>query len=112
MSDAPATASRAWYLLAFLAAYLALRFLWRAVVPGGAWPLPPEHLIEMGLDALALLVLVALRVRVAQAGAPSPALANVALAAGAVGGAGLLAIRFTSEAAWWTGHFANAYPGS
>lgn len=112
MNDAPSATGRAWYLLVLLSAYLVLRFLWRAFVPGGSWPLPPEHYIEMGLDAVLLVILIVLRVRTAQTGAPSAALANLVFAAGAFGGAGLLLIRVTSKAAWWTGHLTNAFPGS
>ncbi len=94
-----------WRLYQFFVLWLLVRFVWSLVVPGGSWPLPPEHYIDMALDLAMLLVVIFLRVRMfATPDDPRRAFANLLCVVGVVSGLGLLGIRFTSKAAWWTGH--------
>jgi hypothetical protein len=99
---------KSWPLFLAVAGYLVLRCLWRLFVPGGGWPVPPWHYLSMASDILLLVVLIVLRSRLAPVLADDPSrrrLADIAAWGGSIAGFLLLAIRFTSEAAWWTGHF-------
>lgn len=109
MADAARRHRGVWRFYQFLGAWLVLRFAWAVLVPGDEWPLPPAHYIAMGFDLLLLLAVVCLRSRlVISAEDPrSSSFANLVLVAGVVSGLGLIGIRFTSEPAWWTGHFSN-----
>jgi hypothetical protein len=100
--------SRTWRLFQFVVLVLAVRFAWAVLVPGGSWPLPPAHLIAMGIDGALLLAAIALRTKVSSAlnDGRRPH-ANILMAVASVCGLGLLGIRFTSDAAWWTGHLRN-----
>jgi hypothetical protein len=90
----PATFNRAvpWLLPAFLIG----NFLWRTLIPAHEYPSHGSQFLEMGIDGLLLIGLFGVRKRM-------PAwLFWIAL----VAGIGLFAIRFTGDAAWWTGHLA------
>ncbi len=76
--------------------YLIPTFLGRAFTPAHEYPMRPEQLMEMGLDLLCIVGLVGLKTRLSR----GTVLFWVALLAGI----GLFAIRFTSDASWWTGH--------
>ena len=102
------SSSRTVFLL--IALYLIVRFLWRAIIPGGGWPLPPWHYISMGIDVVLVGCLVVLRSR--QSDLESSDRASTPLFwLGLIAGVGSLLIRFTGEGAWWTGHFFNEFPG-
>ena len=93
-----------------IALYLIVLFLWRAIVPGGSWPLPPWPYVSMGIDLVLIGCLIALRTR--QSDAESRGWASTPLFwLGLIAGIGSLLIRFTGEGAWWTGHFFNEFPG-
>lgn len=99
---------RVWRLYQFIVLWLAVRFAWAVVVPGEEWALPPAHLVAMGIDMTLLAATLGLRVKLPlSATDPRRPNANLLLAAGAIFGLGLIGIRFTSEAAWWTGHLRN-----
>jgi len=96
-----------WRVYIFVSIYLAIRFLWGVFVPGGEYPMPPWHYVSMGVDLVLLICVLMLRSRLfPELGANDPRTtwANVLFGVGLVSGIGLLAIRFTSNAAWWTGH--------
>jgi lipid-A-disaccharide synthase-like uncharacterized protein len=92
----------------FISIYLIVRFLWAVLVPGGEWPVSPSHYISMGIDLLLLVALFGLRSRLSEVPDNSRrATATILFWFGVVAGVGLLLIRFTSDAAWWTGHLTN-----
>ncbi len=67
----------------------------------------PGHFLSMGIDAAALAALVACKYISLSAGKGTETFnsqTNVVLWIGMLAGAGLILIRFTSDAAWWTGH--------
>lgn len=97
-----------WRLYQFIVLWLAVRFAWALLVPGEEWALPPAHTLTMAIDLLLLVAAVGLRTGLFDTAAdPRRQRANLLLAAATVCGLGLLGIRFTSEAAWWTGHLRN-----
>lgn len=107
MANGTAKRDSTWGIFVLAACYLVFLFLWRVIVPGGEWPLPPTHYITMGLDVALIAVVVFLRSRLSAQLAETPSRATLAMvlfwcALGA--GVGSLLIRFTSKAAWWTGH--------
>jgi hypothetical protein len=53
--------SFSWKLFLGISIYLIARFLWRIVVAGGGWPLPPWHYISMGIDVALLVALISMR---------------------------------------------------
>ncbi|HEY0223540.1 MAG TPA: hypothetical protein VGC38_03420 [Pseudolabrys sp.] len=78
----------------FLPAYLILNLLWRVFTPAHEYPMRPEQVLEMSIDALAIIGMFGVRRRM-------PAWVFwIAV----VAGVGLFAIRLTSDASWWTGH--------
>jgi hypothetical protein len=96
-----------WRVYQFVSIYLFLRFLWAIVVPGGEWPLPPWHYVSMGIDLVLLACVLLMRPRLFPEQGyndPRATWANILFGLGLVAGIGLLLIRFTSDAAWWTGH--------
>jgi len=108
MADATRPRPAARWLYQLLILWLFLRFASGAFLPGGDWPLPPAHYVAMGTDLLLLLAVVGIGLKLFRSpDDPRSASASLLLAVGVVSGLGLLGIRFTSEAAWWTGHFRN-----
>ena len=69
-------------------------FLYRALTPAHEYPMRPEQVMEMALDALCIIGLIGTRTYVPKW------LFWVAL----IAGLGLFAIRLHSDASWWTGH--------
>jgi hypothetical protein len=90
-----------------MAAVLIWGFISAVTIPAGEFPPSPYHLFIMGLDAVMTLLLAALVM--AERGAPPSARKTGAMVLGGLGvlaGAAQLLIRFTSDHAWWTGHYA------
>ncbi len=84
--------------------------IWGAVsaitVPAGEFPPSPYHIVMLGLDVLITAILAVLVA--AERSSPSSGLKSASMAIGALGVlAGLvqIGIRFTSDHAWWTGHY-------
>jgi hypothetical protein len=77
-----------------LAVYLIGSLLWRVLIPAHEYPGRTATYLEIAVDLLAIVGLIGIR-----AGVPKPLL-WIAL----IAGFGLLAIRVTSTASWWTGH--------
>jgi hypothetical protein len=95
MSDRPSTTPTSRPIVSYLlAAYLIISFLWRAFTPAHEYPGRFSTYLDIGLDILVIGALIGMRARVPQA------LFWIALIAGVA----LFAIRFSSEASWWTGH--------
>jgi hypothetical protein len=102
-----------WRAYQLVSIYLFLSFLWAAIVPGGAWPLSPWHYVSMGIDLALLACVLLLRPRLFPENGrsdPRAAWANLLFGLGLMAGIGLLLIRFTSDAAWWTGHLRSGLP--
>ena len=98
---------KSWPLFLAISGYLILRCLWRVFVPGAGWPVPPWHYLSMASDVLLLVMLIVLKSRLAPLVADDDSrrkLSDIAIWGGSIAGVILLLIRFTSEAAWWTGH--------
>lgn len=97
MSDQPSKAASP-IVCYGLAVYLIGSLLWRVFIPAHEYPGTTATWLEIAVDVLAIAGLVGIR-----AGAPK-ALFWIAL----IAGMGLLVIRLTSTASWWTGHLMYA----
>ena len=94
----------------YAAVLCGLALLWGAysavMLPGGEYPMPPAHYLEMALDLGLTIVITALTLINLRA-APDTNLRSVAIIIGFIGvAAGLiqLGIRLHSDHGWWTGH--------
>ena len=90
--------------------YLIATFLWRLFVRGGEWPLSPGHYVSMLLTVVIAATLIAMRPRLMEGFAEEPSkqkTATTLFTLAMVAAVGSLLIRFTSTAAWWTGHLTN-----
>ncbi|MGN6459851.1 MAG: hypothetical protein ACTHLY_01475 [Pseudolabrys sp.] len=96
MTDQPAPIQkdRSSLIFKLLCAYLILTFLWRAFVPAHEYPSRHAMILDMVVDGAAIVSLIGLRTK------GPVALFWIAVIAGLC----LFAIRFTSNASWWTGH--------
>ncbi len=93
---APSGARPKPWLFYALTCLLIAEFLWSVIVPAHEYPMRAEQVLTMALNAGMMIGLFGVK----NAG-PKP-LWWIAL----IAGVGLFAIRFTSDAAWWTGHLA------
>ena|ERR687898_7873 len=93
MSDVPSKAPSP-IVCYGLVIYLIGSFLWRVLIPAHEYLSSSANYLGIAVDVLAIAGLIGIR-----AGVPK-ALFWIAL----IAGVGLLAIRLTSEASWWTGH--------
>jgi hypothetical protein len=96
-----------WAPFLAISIYLMIRFLWRIVFEGGSWPLPPWHYVSMLIDIGLMIALIALRPGESSLEESRRGTASLMFWFGILAGAGSLLIRFTSDAAWWTGHLRN-----
>lgn len=96
MSNQPAPADKfnGGYLYKLLCIYLIALLAWRLFLPAHEYASRTAVIFDMTTDAGTLLAVILLRNR-----GPAPMFWAALLA-----GLGLFAIRFTSEASWWTGH--------
>lgn len=107
MTAAPATSPKNWYIFLFISFYLIAQLLWRLFVPAHEYPSRSAQVLEMVLDAMMVVGIFGLRGQLLAAMPESDGrksfgalLSIVAI----IAGVGLFLIRFTSDAAWWTGH--------
>jgi hypothetical protein len=96
----PAGSGRHEILFFVVSLYLIGTFLWRVLVEAHEYAMRTEQMLTIGLDLLMVIGLFGIR-----AHGPKP-LFWIAM----VAGVGLLLIRFTSDAAWWTGHLMYSLP--
>lgn len=99
-----------WAIYIIVSCYLMLRFGAAVVLRGGEWPLSPSHYLQMAVDAGLLIGLFGLRSQVYASFDRYDSrrgLAGLLFVLGIISGIGLLLIRFTSDAAWWTGYLRN-----
>ena len=89
-----------------LAAYLVVILLWRLFATANEYDSPEMVWFSIGLDVLCLVGLVAARAQIKRAlpGHALPGALQAVFVVALLAGVGLLAIRFTSDASWWTGH--------
>lgn len=79
----------------FLSCYLIANFLWRLLTPAHEYPPRSIQIFEMAFDALMIVGMFGVRTKL-------PVwLFWLAI----IAGVGLFAIRMTSDASWWTGHY-------
>ena len=107
MSAAPATSPRNWYLYLFICFFLIAQLLWRLFVVAHEYPDRATQVLEMVLDAAMVVAVFGLRGQVLAAmpeGDGRKGLVQALFVAAAIAGVGMFLIRFTSDAAWWTGH--------
>lgn len=96
-----------WPIYLLISGYLIVRFLSAVLIPGGGWPLSPAHYLSMAIDLCLLIGLFGTRSQLNKTMSSDDSrqsLAGAMFVGGIVAGIGLLLIRFTSDAAWWTGH--------
>lgn len=107
MADQTATITKRWNLLLLVFVYLIFSLLWRVLVTANEYPGQTATLLSMLADACAVLGLVGLRNQLNAAMPPDDARRSKVNIVGGFGiavGISLFLIRFTSDAAWWTGH--------
>ena len=105
------TLKQEWLIYLALTGIMIARLLWRVFVPGGGWPLSPVHYMSMAFDLATLSGLLVLKSRLEHALASHDQRKQwlkLLFWPGVVAGAGLLLIRLTSKAAWWTGHLTSS----
>jgi hypothetical protein len=91
----PADAKRLTIFFYLMSITMIGTFLWRTIVPAHEYPSRASQILDLVVDAGILLGLLAIR----KAGPQG--LFWIAV----VCGIGLFAIRFHSDASWWTGHW-------
>jgi hypothetical protein len=105
----PARSSKTRFMFLAFTAVLIIRFAMAVFLEGGSWPLPPAHYYAMLIDVsftLGLFISRGEANRQAQT-VNQKDFNTIALMMGTISGLGLLGIRFTSDAAWWTGYLFN-----
>lgn len=107
MTAAPATSPKNWYIFLFICFFLIAQLLWRLFVVAHEYPSRSAQVLEMVLDAMMVAGIFGLRSQLL-AGMPDndgrKGFGSVLSIAAIAAGVGLFLIRFTSDAAWWTGH--------
>jgi hypothetical protein len=106
-AEVPAKKSAPKYgTFAFLALYLVLALLWRGFTTANEYDSVPVVTMTIAFDVLCVIALVAVRIQIKRAlpDNPLPDAAQLLFVVALLAGVGLLVIRFTSDASWWTGH--------
>ena len=101
------SSSRNWNIFRIISAYMILLFLWRLFVPAHEYSMRTEQVLDIVINLGLIAGLVGTHKALAKEFDPDDSRWSTAkmLYWGAiVGGVGMLLIRFTSNAAWWTGH--------
>ena len=93
-----------------IACFMAVVLIWGfhtgIMVPAGEFPPRSYQMMEIGLDLAMTVLLVILLVSLRSSAGGVPKVAAIVLGAvGVAAGIGKLAIRFTSDHAWWTGNY-------
>jgi hypothetical protein len=107
VAEAGETSKHARTIFLVVAFYLIFVFLWRFIAPAHEYPSRMEQALAMALDLMALVALIGVRVQTARTYPDDDATRTMAAALfwiALLAGLGLLAIRLSSDAAWWTGH--------
>jgi hypothetical protein len=93
-------------LMFCLAFYLVLIFLWRLLSTANEYDSVEMVWFSIGFDVLCLVALVATRIQATRRVQSQPLLpvGHVMFFVALVAGIGLLTIRLTGDASWWTGH--------
>jgi len=107
MTAAPAANPKNWYLYLFICFFLVVQLLWRLFAVAHEYPGRSAQILEMVLDGLMLLAVFGIRGQIMKAlpdGDSRKGIAQALFIAAITAGVGLFLIRFTSDAAWWTGH--------
>jgi hypothetical protein len=102
----PASTKQNTIVIFLMAAVLGWGAFSAFTLPAGEYPPPPYHLFTLGLDVLMTVILAVLLM--AERRAPPTLVRTVAMGSGALGvlaGIAQIAVRFTSDHGWWTGHY-------
>lgn len=107
MSVAPAANPKNWYLYLFICFFLIVQLLWRLFAVAHEYPSRSTQILEMVLDAAMVVAVFGMRGQILAAmpeGDGRKGLVQALFVVAAIAGIGLFLIRFTGDAAWWTGH--------
>ncbi len=102
-----ATTKNRWNIFLAVTAYLILTFLWRALVTAHEYPGRTSQVMDLIFDFFAFIGILGLRRQLIAAlpwNDPRKAKIGLLFGFGVAAGIGLFLMRFTSDAAWWTGH--------
>jgi hypothetical protein len=100
--------SRNWNIFRIISAYMMLLFLWRLFVPAHEYSMRTEQVLDIIINIGLIVGLVGTHRALAREFDHDDSrwsTANMLYWGAMVGGVGMLLIRLTSDAAWWTGHF-------
>ena len=107
MANDEVTTKNRWNIFLAATAYLILSFLWRTIVTAHEYPGRTSQIIDIVVDLFAFIGIIGLRSQLAATlpfNDPRKAKISVLFGLSVAAGIGLFLIRFTSDAAWWTGH--------
>lgn len=107
MANDDVTTKNRWNIFRLVAAYLILSLLWRALVTAHEYPGRTSQIMDIVVDLFAFVGIIGLRnqlVAALPANDPRKSTLGLIFAISIAAGIGLFLIRFTSEAAWRTGH--------
>ena len=113
MANDEVTTKNRWNIFRLVSAYLILTFLWRTLVTAHEYPSRTLQILDLVFDLFAFIGIIGLRSQLnaaLPANDPRRSKLGLLFGLGVAAGIGLFLIRFTSNAAWWTGHlFYNVY---
>ncbi len=99
--------SASWNVFRLISGYLVISFLWRLFVPAHEYDMRSAQVLDICLNVLLIVGLVGAHSTLKKNFPPDDSrwgFASTLFWAGMVAGVGMLLIRLTSDAAWWTGH--------
>ena len=102
------SSSRNWTIFRIISAYMILLFLWRLFIPAHEYSMRTEQVLDIAINLGLIVGLVGTHRALAKEFDPDDSrwgTANTLYWCAMIGGVGMLLIRLTSNAAWWTGHF-------
>ncbi len=105
MPEAASNPNKNWYIFLAVSALLIANFLNRFFLPAHEYPMRPAQVMDIAIDTLLLVSLVGMRMKAPffQEG-DKRGIANLLFYFALAAGIGIFLIRFSSDAAWWTGH--------